>query len=330
VVIGFNVMTWNVENLFPAGHPSGPVSPEIYEQKMRNLAMTILAIAPDILALQEIGDPGTFADLQGRLGDRYPYTMLSSHPDVRGIRVGLMSRMPLVQAREFHEFPQGSLTNVVDSDGDVIRNMGRGAIKATVVVAPGLLINVITVHLKSKLVTYANGRRSPRDENERARETGIAEFKRTAEAVALRVYLNPLLANNDDPLILMGDLNDGLEATATQILLGPEDRSLEHRDKFDDIRLYDLVEYIAPERQFSRMYHKQRELIDHIAVSYELIFRRRQVDSYIEPIESIDQDTENRREATFPDHAPIYARFEVPQPAGPGPAPVAPPRTTPV
>jgi endonuclease/exonuclease/phosphatase family metal-dependent hydrolase len=237
-----------------------------------------------------------------------------------------------VQAREFYEFPQGSLTNVTDSDGDLIRNMGRGAIKATVVVAPGVLVNVITAHLKSKLVTYANGRRSPRDENERARETGVAEFKRTAEAVALRVYLNPLLANNDNPLILMGDLNDGPQATTTQILLGPEDRSLEHRDKFDDIRLYNLADYIAPDRRFSRMYHKQYELIDHIAVSYELIFRRRQVDSYIEPIESIDQGTENRREATFPDHAPIFARFEIPEStgSGPAPAPVPPPRSTPV
>jgi endonuclease/exonuclease/phosphatase family metal-dependent hydrolase len=332
VAISFIVMTWNVENLFPAGHSSGPATPEIYEQKMRNLSMTILGIAPDILALQEVGDPECFADLQRRLGDRYPYTLLSSHPDLRGIRVGLMSRLPLVQAREFYEFPQGSLTNVTDSDGDVIRNMGRGAIKATVVVAPGLLVNIITAHLKSKLVTYANGRRSPRDENERARETGVAEFKRTAEAVALRVYMNPLLANNDNPLVLMGDLNDGPEATSTQILLGPEDRSLEHRDKFDDIRLYNLVDYIAPERKFSRLYHKQRELIDHIAVSYELVFRRRQVDSYIEPIESIDQGTEVRREATFPDHAPIYARFEIPEAtsSGPAPAPVPPPRSTPV
>ncbi len=136
-------------------------------------------------------------------------------------------------------------------------------------------------------------------------------MKRAAEAVALRVYLNQLLTNNNDPLILMGDLNDGPESVTAQILLGPEDRNLAEHDKFDDIRLYDLVEYIAPARKFSRMYHKQRELIDHIMVSYELIFRQRLIDSYVEPIQSIDQGTENRREAVFPDHAPIYARFEV-------------------
>ncbi len=326
MTIGFNVMTWNIENLFPTGHPAGPKSPQVYEQKMRNLSQTILAIAPDILAVQEVGDPATFADLQRRLGDRYPYTMLSSHPDLRGIRVGLVSRLPLVQAREFFQFPQGSLDNICEPDGSVISNMGRGALKVTVVLAPGLLVNVITTHLKSKLITYAGGRRYPLDEDERSRETGMALIKRAAEAAALRVYLNHLLANNDDPLIMLGDLNDGPEAPTTQILLGPEDRSLTQRDKFDDVRLYNLADYIQPARRYSRLYHKSRELIDHIMVSHELIFRRRQVDSYVEPIESIDQNVETRREAVFPDHAPIFARFEVPEPSATGiPIPTPPP-----
>src|SRR5207248_3414402 len=177
-----------------------------------------------------------------------------------------------------------------------IHHMSRGALKATVVVGPGLLINVLTTHLKSKLITYAGGRRYPLDEDERARETAAALIRRTGECVALRVYLNHLMANNDEPLVIMGDLNDGPDAETTKLLLGPEDRSLTQRDKFDDVRLYNLAEYIAPARRYSRLYHKTRELIDHILVSHELIFRRRQVDSYVEPIESIDQNTEVRRE----------------------------------
>ncbi len=326
--VGFNVMTWNLENLFPVGHISGPKTPELYEQKMKNLSHTILGIAPDILAVQEVGDPASFADLQQRLGDRYPYTMLSSKPDKRGIRVGLMSRLPLVQAREFFDFPPGSLTYASNADGGQVRNMGRGALKATVVLAPGLLINVLTVHLKSKLITYNNGRRYPLDEDERARETGAAIFKRTAEAVALRVYLNRLMTGNTEPLILMGDLNDSPQSETVKTLVGPEDRSLAKRDKFDDIRLYNLGEYIEPARRYSRLYHKERELIDHILVSYELVFRRRQVDSYVEPIESIDQDTNLRQEAVYPDHAPIFARFEIPEPSATGdPIPTPPPQS---
>ncbi|MEP7288163.1 MAG: endonuclease/exonuclease/phosphatase family protein [Chloroflexota bacterium] len=316
--IDFNVMTWNVENLFPAGHPSGPKTVELYERKMATLTSTILGIAPDVLAVQEVGDPATLADLQSRLGGSFPYMLLSSHPDPRGIRVGMLSRLPLSDARELYDFPPAALTNVTDTRGDVFRHMSRGILKATVVLAPGLPIHIVTIHLKSKLITYANGRRFPLDENERARETGAALLRRACESIAVRVYLDYLLGENDDPLILMGDFNDSAEAVSSQIMFGPEDRSLATPDKFDDIRLYSLDEYIPPDRRFSRLYLKRRELIDHIAVSHELIFRKRQVDSYVEPIENIDGETEWRREATFPDHAPVYARFTLPQPSATG------------
>jgi endonuclease/exonuclease/phosphatase family metal-dependent hydrolase len=318
VPIGFNVMTWNLENLFPVGHPSGPKTQEIYEKKMKNLATTVLGIAPDVLCVQEVGDPKTFADFQRRLGDKYPYTLLSSHPDPRGIRVGMLSRLPLVQARELFDFPPAALNHITDADGDRIKRMGRGVLKATVVVAPGLLVNVLNCHLKSKLVTYAGGRRYPLDEDERAREIGISLFKRTGEAVALRVYLNYLMANNNDPLLVMGDFNDSPDAVTSQIIAGPEDRSLNQRDKFDDIRLYNLTDYISPDRRFSRLYNKKRELIDHIYASHELIFRHRQVDAYVEPIDNIDADTDARRESYFPDHAPIFARFTIPEPTASG------------
>jgi endonuclease/exonuclease/phosphatase family metal-dependent hydrolase len=312
--IPFCAMTWNLENLFPINTPSGPKSPDLYQRKLRNIAQTMLAIAPDIVGVQEVGDPATFADLQRRLGDRYPYTMLSSKPDPRGIRVGFLSRFPLVQAREFDKFPPEAITTLQSSSGSAINNMGRGVLKATVVLAPGLLINLVNIHLKSKLVTYSGGRRAPEDEDERARETGFALIKRTTEAVAVRVYLNRLLTGNREPLILMGDFNDTEQAVTTQILLGPPDRSLSARDKFDDIRLYNLASYISPERRYSRIYQKEKDLIDHICVSNELIFHRRQVDAFVEPIDNIDADTEARREAVYPDHAPVFARFEIPTP----------------
>jgi endonuclease/exonuclease/phosphatase family metal-dependent hydrolase len=313
--IAFSVMTWNVENLYPCDDKSesGPRTPEVYQQKMSNLARTILAISPDVLALQEIGDPATFADLQGRLHDRYPFNRLSRYPDVRGIRVGILSRMPLLQAQEYHDFPTGALTNIPDPEGKIMSTLGRGALKVTVVISPGVLVNVVTVHLKSKLVTYEHGRRYPLDEDERARSTALALIKRAAEAVAVRVQINRLVEHNNDPLVLMGDFNDGGDAITTQLLLGPEDRSLALRDKFDDIRLYNLDEHIPAERRYSRMYHKSKELIDHIMVSHELIFYLRQADSYVEPISSIDADIASRRDAVYPDHAPLFARFEIPE-----------------
>lgn len=310
--INFTAMTWNLENLFRVGQPSGPKTQEAYDAKMRNLATVILAIAPDVLAVQEVGNPAAFADLHNALGGAYPHHRLSTFPDARGIRVGFLSRLPFDTHAELRDFPAGGLANVPDAEGGTVARMGRGALRVTVTVGAGRTVRLLTTHLKSKLITYAHGRRFPLDEDERARGTGFALLKRAAEAVALRVYSNELLANNDEPLIMMGDMNDGPDAVTTQALLGPEDGSLARPDTFDDIRLYNLAEYIPAERCFSRIYRQNKELIDHILVSHDLIFARRQVDTYIEPITSIDESVEIRRDALFPDHAPVFARFEIP------------------
>lgn len=313
--IGFTVMTWNVENLFPPNHPSGsgPASPDIYQKKLYNLARTVKFISPDVIGLQEIGDLDAFNDLRRAIGDRYPFARVSKFPDVRGIRTAFLSRLPLLQAEDLVDFPPGSLVNQTGDDGKPMRRMGRGALKVTVVIAPGLLVHMLNTHLKSKLVTYSGGRRSPVDENERARGTALALVKRAAEAVALRTYLNKIMTNNTEPTLLLGDLNDGPDAVTTQLLMGPPDRSLARRDAFDDTRLYGLHEYIPGERRFSRLYYKTPELIDHIMVSHELIFYLRKADAYVEPIESVDQNTDVRRESTFPDHAPLFGRFEIPE-----------------
>ena len=311
--VRFQVMTWNLENLFLTGQPSGPKTVGIYEQKMNNLATTILSIAPDVLAVQEVGDPAAFADLQQRLQSQYPYALLSTHPDPRLIRVGFLSRLQLLQSEELFDFPDQALTNFTNGQGEPLQHMGRGALKVSVEILKGFTVHVVTAHLKSKLITYPDGRRFPKNENERARETGIALLKRTAEAVALRVYINQLITHTTDPLILMGDFNDGPEAVTTQLLLGPEDFSLAKADKGDDVRLYNLAEYIPPQRRYSRIYHKKHELIDHILVNHELIFRQQKVDSYVEPIESIGEGVETRQKAVFPDHAPLFAQFEIPE-----------------
>ncbi|MFE9693877.1 endonuclease/exonuclease/phosphatase family protein [Micromonospora sp. NPDC005806] len=56
-------MTWNVGNLFPAGHPDGPPDAETYDVKIAYLATTIRGLNPDVVALQEVGDPRCARDL---------------------------------------------------------------------------------------------------------------------------------------------------------------------------------------------------------------------------------------------------------------------------
>lgn len=303
-----SVMTWNLENLYRPGTAYGPKTEADYQQKLHSLARTILALNPDILALQEIGDRDALTDLQGQLDNRYPHHAISNAPDPRGIRVAFLSKLAIAETEDISTLPDGGLIAVVGRDSSdgrrqvpiqvptepipEITRMGRGILRILVRPKPGFDLHLLNAHLKSKLLTFTDAqgkpRFSPRDENERARVAGMALLKRTAEAVALRVKANQLLEDNaNQGLILLGDLNDVPDAATTQILLGPGGSQItdttpgpnglsqtaspfNRRDQGDDTRLFNLAALIPRERRYSRIYNSNPELIDHILASQEL------------------------------------------------------------
>jgi endonuclease/exonuclease/phosphatase family metal-dependent hydrolase len=328
-MITFKVMTWNVENLFRFGVEGGTA--EDYQQKLSSLAEVILSLAPDVLAFQEIGSAEALNDLGDLLKGKYPHRQISVHPDARGIRVGFLSTLKIEEHEDIVDFPTAGLPEVpgIDAQGnlDIVTRLSRGALRILVKPTAALSIHLINTHLKSKLLSFPNGsggtRFTPKDENERSRVAGIALLKRTAEAVALRIKANELLqGNNKQSLILLGDMNDVVNAATTQILNGPGGSEIETPgfklpDKGDDTRLFNLAPLIAAERRFSRVNQGSPELIDHIFVSQELLpgkpRRLPVVDSHVDAfgaLPSVDNNPANRRGKPASDHAPVTATFE--------------------
>jgi endonuclease/exonuclease/phosphatase family metal-dependent hydrolase len=68
VIVG----TWNLENLFRPGADAGPTDEQAYDAKLTELARVIDQISPDVLAVQEVGDPAALADLRRRLDGDWP------------------------------------------------------------------------------------------------------------------------------------------------------------------------------------------------------------------------------------------------------------------
>jgi endonuclease/exonuclease/phosphatase family metal-dependent hydrolase len=308
------VLTWNVENLFsPRATSDGP-DEQTYRKKIDYLARVIGGAAPDAAAVQEIGDPAAANDLAAALGNQW-HVALSTHPDGRGIRVGVLAPHPVEIEAEVVDFPDGGLPRVPDVDGGVLTAMGRGAVQVRV---GDVGVRVVTAHLKSKLLTYPHGRRYPSDEDERARGAGYALLRRAAEAVAVRVHLNAVMPAEPVPMrpaapavptIVCGDLNDGPDAVTTTLLAGPDDADPRRPDKGDPVRLYNLASLLPPGRAYSRIYQGRGELIDHILVSRDLRLRVVTVDSLVDDIGSITASLADRRDAAIPDHAPVVARF---------------------
>jgi endonuclease/exonuclease/phosphatase family metal-dependent hydrolase len=144
----FKVMTWNVENLFKPGAPAGPQSQATYGAKIQGLASTINDQAPDVLALQEIGDDAALDDLVEHLDGTW-HRRVSKHPDQRGIRVACLAQRTIAESEDIFEFPPHLQPVQVDDHGGTLAVMGRGAVAITVESESGDTVQVVTTHLKS-------------------------------------------------------------------------------------------------------------------------------------------------------------------------------------
>ena len=98
--------------------------------------------------------------------------METAAPDGRGIRAGLLSRLELTAVEQVSVFPPGLRPIQIDDTTVDASAMGRPALHAQVQVG-GRAIDVITTHLKSKLLTFPGGKFSTRDEGLRAPVRGV-------------------------------------------------------------------------------------------------------------------------------------------------------------
>src|SRR3954453_7487353 len=110
------IATWNLENLFRPRAGDGPTDEDAYDAKLAALAEMIEQIAPDVLAVQEVGDPEALDDLRARLDGDWQRE-LSTQPDSRGIRVGFLSRHPLTKIQAIRAFPAGTDPVRINDDG---------------------------------------------------------------------------------------------------------------------------------------------------------------------------------------------------------------------
>jgi endonuclease/exonuclease/phosphatase family metal-dependent hydrolase len=312
------VGTWNLENLYRPGGEFGPRDPAAYEAKLKALSGTITRISPDVLGVEEVGDPAALDDLVALLDGEW-HVALSRHPDPRGIRVGFVSRFPLHVLHDIAAFSHPLSPVQADDTGATTFRTSRGVLAVRVEPRPGTALDVVVCHLKSKLLSFPGKRFQPRDEEERARFGAYALYRRSAEAVTVRTLADRLLDRQGETrnVIVLGDLNDEPEAATTQILLGPPGSEIgtvgERRpDKGDATRLWNLAPLIPEDERHSRVYHGRGELIDHILVSRAVLGRVESVRSVVDHgLPSVGDDPAVRRDAADSDHAPIVATLSI-------------------
>lgn len=314
--------TWNVENLFTpgAGTDYGPSERGVFAEKITGLAATITDAGMDVVAVQEVGDEDAFAALIEALGSGWVGELSTRFATPHTIRNGILTRLPIEEVSEHDAIPAELQGVPVDDDQVALTAMGRGALRVRVTGPRGVGVDVVSVHLKSKLISYPGGRFSPRDEGERARYAAYGLYRRAAEAVAVRGFADDLLdgQGNERHLVVAGDFNDEPQAATTQIIQGPAGSEIgttgaDRPDQGDAHRLFNVAPLIPETERFSRVYRGRGELIDHLFVpnATRKIITEATTLTGGEPLASITDTPTTRRDSPYSDHALVAATLDL-------------------
>ena len=302
----FSAVWWNIENF---GATDRMVDGQKVESAMKPQAEIDAVVAilqrlhPDLLGVAEVvraPDDRYLKLLQtllSRQGLDYPYYSTAHGEDPR-IQAVLFSRFPIQSEAPFTDdvFP---VTLVSPSTGMKMESrfrVGRGFVNAEVEVAPGVSIQVMLAHLKSR-------RAEPGVVGE---EPGLGgdETVRAHEAQLLRRHIDDFVRDHPGAdLLVMGDMNDTPTSKALRPLLGtPESpspvRDLPLTDRFGDW----WTEYFEPPKTYDR--------IDYIFATPSLYRRFLPKESYLYRPNEGDATQYDTYSAS--DHRPLFARFVAP------------------
>lgn len=198
----FRVATYNLNNYFLAAGGSRPLKSVASQNQIRK---NILALKPDILALEEMSNAGALAHLQNELklgGLDLPHAEIITGGDTN-IHVALLTRFPIA-TRHSH-------TNESYLIHGRRFRVERGFLDVDLQVAPDYRLAVMVAHLKSR-------RPVP--------EADQAEMRRM-EATILREKIDARMkADPRANLVVLGDFNDTKNSPPIKTILGRGRRAL--------------------------------------------------------------------------------------------------------
>jgi predicted extracellular nuclease len=263
--------TFNVFNLAPAGarlyDNLEPYTPEEVEAKIDWTARQLDTLNADVIGFQEVFSQATLAEVLSRTRRYREALHIGFDPDPGADKltpsVALVSRLPLAAAPEpLPWFPSGIAMPPGNREPE---RFTRPPLHAQIELAPGLVADVLVVHLKSRRPDYRTGD-SGDDPQLFAMASLRSLIRRGTEAAALRVILSRLGRERRRPRVVLGDFNDVADAVTTGIVLGiggpPGDRLY---DTCGLQRRQDRLRHVG----FSNLHEGQYTTIDHILVSGE-------------------------------------------------------------
>jgi endonuclease/exonuclease/phosphatase family metal-dependent hydrolase len=225
----------------------------------------------DAVAFQELLDPALLATLLDGLG--YPHVAVSENGGPSPLRLGVFSRYPLLEPRP--AVIQADFSATDGKTGLEIHVRGPFSRPALEVVwdAPGLRVDLVVVHWKSKIpsATHTEGRETTWASLGQVGEGRLmSEIKRLAQAVELRRVVDRRLAADPEARVaVLGDFNDTLDSEGLRIVRG-DARSVQ-APLLAQQELLPCELAVPADLRFTQIFRGQREMLDHVLVSRGLV-----------------------------------------------------------
>lgn len=256
-----------------------PYSHSEYERKIEWIGQQLVRLNADIIACQEVWDETALRATVASSRLRYQTIMApGAETGATGTpRNGLITRLQLESLETLYEFPSGMSVPVPEL-GDHGR-FERPILNARLRNKQGQLLHVLVAHLKSKRPKFLQDEAgNPLEDRDDPRISVRASLRslvmRAAEAAALRSLVVDLLKDTHEPLILMGDLNDGPHAVTTQMVAATAEVAYNREAR--DTALFNAYEIqtgatLLRDVAYSHIYQGYAEVLDQIFVSEEFM-----------------------------------------------------------
>lgn len=267
--------TFNAFNLVNAGkkyYGNRIYSQAEFDKKITWQGQQLDKMEADIVGFQEVFHEEALRKMIDKSEHLRGCEIVVANPSGQHPAVALASKYPIIDVQVFED-----LTPLdVEEENIPITKFSRPVLKVTVEINEKPM-TFFVAHLKSKRPTL--GRDVDRNDSiEQAKGAIRSLIRRSVEAIGLREILVHHSEYTDEPMVVMGDLNDTSLAVSTRVVSGtPPMRylSFEQKKKIWDVLFYHTKDIQARNSfhdfYYTHIYNGHYQALDHIMVSQELV-----------------------------------------------------------
>ena len=326
--INLRITTFNLENL-----DDKPGQKPTLTERIALMRPHVLRLNADILCLQEVNgqeEPGHLRRLLAlaKLLADTPYagyhqvsTMTEDGVQVYDERnLVIVSRFEFIEHHQYkHDFapaPRYQKVTAMPQETEVKPvTWERPILHAEIKLDDTRVLDVINVHLKSKLPTDIPGQKV--DNYTWKSPSGWAEgfflssMKRVGQALETRMLIDKLFDADENGLIVVcGDFNADLDEVPVEAIRGDVENT--GNDRLARRVMVPCERTIPQSARFSLLHHGKGRMLDHLLVARSLLAHYKGSEIHNELLH--DESVAFGTDVKFPesDHAPVIAEFKFP------------------